>query len=225
MKRLAARIVLVSSILAFVSSLAAAQAFQNGSFEVGNPGPGPCFATLPAGDTRISGWTVIDGNVDWYGPSCSILPSDGLNSLDLVGDQTIGGIQQTFDTNPGQVYTISFDLNGNYGAGPAIKPLTVTIGADVHNFTFDTTGESAANFRSRYQTETISYTATGTSTTISFVSDTTGQGFNAGAVIDNVRFGGAAPANPVSTLSPALLAVLAAALATTGVLLANRRSG
>ncbi len=224
MNRTALRLLLLSSSVFVSARVSAQQPFQNGSFELGSPGPGPCFATVPAGDTRISGWTVIDGDIDWYGPSCSILPSNGLNSLDLVGDQTIGGIQQTFDTNPGQTYTISFDLNGNYGALPVIKPLTVTIGADVHTYTFDTTGESAANFLSRYQTQTIEYVATGPSTTISFVSDTTGQGFNAGAVIDNVRFGGAAPASAVPALSPALLAALAAALALAGGVLARRQS-
>ncbi len=161
--------------------------FQNGSFE----GTNPCnMFDVPAGSTLIPGWTVSVGNIDWESaPPCGWQASAGSNSLDLVGAGAggIGGIQQTFDTVPGTTYQVSFDLAGNYGAGPVIKPLAVTVNGVTTNFTFDTTGRSALNMG--WTTHTITFTANSTSTTIDFVSDVSGAGgsLNAGAALDNVR--------------------------------------
>jgi hypothetical protein len=44
--------------------------FQNGSFELGAPNPCNTF-NIPVNDTRITGWTVSVGNIDWEsGPPC-----------------------------------------------------------------------------------------------------------------------------------------------------------
>jgi choice-of-anchor C domain-containing protein len=179
--------------------------FQNGSFEFGSPiaSPGSCFVTLPNGSTNITGWTVIQGNIDWVGPACGAqTQTDGLADLDLVGDQGVGGVLQTFDTVPGSVYQVTFDLNGNYGGPPVIKPLNVTVldgdgtCGDVcfffplftNDYTLDTTGENTGNAATYWATKTFTFVAASTSATISFVSDTTQQGgVVAGAIIDNVR--------------------------------------
>src|SRR5450755_2446577 len=106
-----------------LAQLAWAAPFQNGSFELGPPNPCNTF-NVPQGDTRITGWVISVGNIDWEsGPPCGWDPSDGSNSLDLVGSGGIGGIQQTFDTIPGVTYQVQFDLAGNYGAPPVVKPL------------------------------------------------------------------------------------------------------
>jgi choice-of-anchor C domain-containing protein len=161
--------------------------FQNGSFE----GTNPCNTfNVPAGSTLIPGWTVSVGNIDWESaPPCGWQASAGSNSLDLVGAGAggIGGIQQTFDTVPGTTNKVSFDIAGNPGAGPVIKPLAVTVNGVTTNFTFDTTGRSGLNMG--WTTHTITFTANSTSTTIDFVSDVSGAGgsLNAGAALDNVR--------------------------------------
>jgi choice-of-anchor C domain-containing protein len=175
--------------------------FQNGSFE----GTNPCNTfNVPAGSTLIPGWTVSVGNIDWESsPACGWQPSNGSNSLDLVGAGAggIGGITQTFDTIPGATYQVAFDLAGNYGAGPVIKPLAVTINGVTTNFTFDTTGRSGSNMG--WTTHTITFVASSTSSTITFVSDVSGAGgsLNAGAALDNVRITtagvAAAPSAPV----------------------------
>jgi choice-of-anchor C domain-containing protein len=173
-----------------LAQLVAAAPFQNGSFENGSPiaSPAPCFVILPNGSTNIIGWTVILGDIDWQSPACGVQSqTDGIASLDLVGDQSIGGIQQTFDTVPGQTYVVKFDLNGNFGGPPVVKPLRVTVAGVTHNYTFDTTGETLANAASFWSTKSFSFVATASGSTIAFVSDTTGTGVNAGAVLDNVR--------------------------------------
>jgi choice-of-anchor C domain-containing protein len=183
------RIAATFAMLVFAQFVCAAP-FQNGSFEAGFPitSPEPCFVTLPSGSTNLTGWTVILGDIDWVAPACGVQSqTDGIASVDLVGDQMVGGIQQTFDTEPGYVYEVRFDLNGNFAGPPVIKPLTVTVAGVVQNYTFDTTGENPGNSASFWTTKVFTFVATGDSETITFVSDTTGQGVNAGAIIDNVR--------------------------------------
>ena len=183
MKRLATALV-----LSWLCGAAAAAPFQNGSFELGAIGACNTF-DIPAGSTIITGWIVSAGNIDWESaPPCGWQASQGNNSLDLVGQGFgFGGIQQTFDTVPGTTYVVQFDLAGNYGALPVIKPLRVTINGAVSNFTFDTTGRS--QFNMGWTTHTLQFTANGATSTIEFFSDVSASGgpLNAGAALDNVR--------------------------------------
>ena len=109
------------------------------------------------------------------------------NVFDLVGQFCVGGIQQTFDTTPGGNYRLSFALAGNYGAPPVIKPLAVTINGVTTNFLFDTTGKS--QFNMGWVIKKIDFVASGSTSTVNFVSDVSASGApcNAGAVIAHVR--------------------------------------
>jgi choice-of-anchor C domain-containing protein len=187
MNRVAAA--LCGVVVAFTNLAAGAAPFQNGSFESGGPA---CFVfNIPSGTNFTAGWTVSVGNIDWVGPPpCSVVASNGTHSLDLVGTGGIGGVQQTFDTIPGVTYQASFDLAGNPGAPPAIKPLTVTVDGVTQSYTFDITGHDANNMG--WTTQTFTFVANSTSATINFVSDVTAAGgtLNAGAALDNVRIAG-----------------------------------
>ena len=157
--------------------------FQNGSFENAGVDPDGSFVTLAQGDTQITGWTVVSGDIDYIGGYWAA--SNSARSLDLVGDQNIGGIQQTFNTIPGAAYQVSFDMAGNPAGPPTIKPLQVSAGAAVQNYTFDTTGKSVSNMG--WVTNQFTFTASGLATTLTFTSDTTGQGCCYGAALDNVH--------------------------------------
>jgi choice-of-anchor C domain-containing protein len=182
--------------LALGSALPAAHAwaapFQNGSFETGGVVPCNTF-NVPATSTLITGWTVSVGNIDWLGSlalSCGWQASSGVASLDLVGSGAngIGGIAQTFDTVPGVTYQVLFDLAGNPGGFGvnAVKPLDVTINGVTTSFTFDTTGKTGSNMG--WVTRSLTFVATGASSTIDFVSNPGPAGSaNAGAALDNVR--------------------------------------
>jgi len=221
MKSGRSRLWIVAFTLACSGAIAAP--FQNGSFESGGAVPCNTF-NIPAGSTLITGWTVSVGNIDWLGapvPACGWQASNGSASLDLVGSVAggIGGISQTFDTVPGQSYVLSFDLAGNYGAVPVIKPLAVTINGVTTNFTFNTTGATATNMG--WVTHSIPFTATGATSTVNFVSDTSAAGgsLNAGAALDNVRVtvpGAAAAGNVEIPLDwahwAAMLLLMAAAM-------------
>ena len=183
--KLAARCAVIA--IACVSAAVAAP-FQNGSFEIGTD-PGGSFLTLANGDsTNITGWTVIRGDIDYIGGYWQ--PAQGLRSLDLIGDQFVGGVQQTFDTIPGASYSVSFDMAGNPAGGPTIRPLAVTVAGTTNNFTFDITGATLANMN--WTTHQFTFVATGTTETIQFVSDLTGDplGCCYGAALDNVQIAG-----------------------------------
>jgi len=147
-----------------VGTASAAPVNSNGSFETGiEPG---VFTTLLAGDnTSIPGWTVESGSVDYIGTYWSA--SDGDRSLDLTGFNA-GAVSQTFPTVVGHTYEVTFDLAGNPAGPPAVKTLEVDAGGTATSYNFDVTGHTLADMG--WQQETFSFTATGTSTTLTFTS-------------------------------------------------------
>jgi choice-of-anchor C domain-containing protein len=150
---------------------ASAAPFQNGSFEIGTLTADPCNVALNAADTSFTGWTVSVGNIEYVTNGCWIA-IDGTRSLDLVGNGSIGGIQQTFDTVAGAKYQVAFNLAGN--PSPSFprpsKPLTVTVsGITTKNYTFDTTGKTVASMG--WVTKSFAFTANAPTTTIDFVTE------------------------------------------------------
>ena len=182
-----ARLLSCVILLAFAATTSGAP-FQNGKFDKGSV-PNKCnIFDLPVGSNVIKGWTVSVGTIDWESaPPCGWLARKRHHSIDLVGKFCVGGIQQTFDTIPGGHYSLSFALAGNFGAPPVIKPLAVTINGVTTNFSFDTTGKS--QFDMGWDIKAIAFVASGSTSTVNFVSDVTASGppCNAGAVITKVR--------------------------------------
>lgn len=159
---------------------ARADLVTNGSFENGTyPAGNPPFATLGAGSTAITGWTVTSGSIDWIHSYWQ--PEDGEYSIDLSGNSPGGlAISTNLATVAGQTYELSFWLAGNPDGPPTIKPLTVTVGGVNYMFTFDETGHSRPAMG--WQHETLTFIATGT-TSLQFTS-TSGSAY--GPALDNV---------------------------------------
>ena len=162
------------------STLAAFTGLVNGGFETGayvDDGSG--FQQLDAPNTSIDGWSVDAGSVDWIG---TFWPApEGSMSIDMSGADA-GTLSQTFDTNIGNTYTVSFLLSGNPDGPPAVKTLDVSAtGGTVANYSHDTTGTDLTNMV--WEPQTYSFLATSASTTLSFVSTTAGP---FGPAIDNV---------------------------------------
>ena len=120
------------------------------------------------------------GSVDWVG---TYWPAqDGAMSIDMSGADA-GTLSQTFATTIGNTYTVSFCLSGN-PAGPPD-------GEDARRQRDGRDGEQLHLRRERehavtsmnWTQETYSFLATGTSTTLSFVSTTPGA---YGPALDNV---------------------------------------
>jgi hypothetical protein len=98
----------------------------NGGFETPLQ-PGPLFApfNVPVGSSLITGWNVIQGNVDLtntycYGPGPNTLDPSSVQAVDLIGDSNgsggaFGALSQPFATIPGQEYQLTFDYSHNNG--------------------------------------------------------------------------------------------------------------
>ena len=186
----------VLSVLVLAGSLAtgsaqAASILINGSFEIGPALDGPLCPIAPAscqdvdvvaGSLAIPGWTVFGDSIDYLGQPWDV--SDGMHAVDLDGrDALFSGVSQTFATQPGREYEVSFDLSGNPQGGPVVKQVLVLVGGFAQDYFFDTTGMSINNLD--WTTMSFSFMAVGPTSTLSFVS-LTGERNSFGPLIDNV---------------------------------------
>lgn len=148
-----------------------------GSFELGNYAGG-IYVSLPFGDTTITGWTVGgpgDG-VDWLDIS-RYSTDNGVHAVDL-DHLSPSSISTMIPTVVGNVYNLSFSTATIEGYGDTGA---VSAGSLV-NQSFTATHSSSSNMT--YNPFSFEFTATGSTTTITFVSI---NGVNAyGPVIDSV---------------------------------------
>ena len=166
-----------------VAARAATTAFTNGSFETPTA-PTNSFLTVVAGQT-MGLWQVESGSVDlvdngfWQ-------PAEGNQSVDLNGT-TAGTLSQTFTTEPGTKYTVTYSLAGNPAGPPTVKTGEVRIdGQNFQDFTFNTTGKTFANMG--YVTRQFTFVANHTSTKLTFASTSGPTAY--GPVIDDVKVKG-----------------------------------
>ena len=98
----------------------------NGGFEAPVQGA-PNFATfnIPAGSTLITGWNVVQGNVDLttdanYGPGNNTINPASLQDVDLIGDTTAQAVCSAACRNHSQQswakqYQLTFNYSHNNG--------------------------------------------------------------------------------------------------------------
>jgi choice-of-anchor C domain-containing protein len=177
-----------AAMLAMGAQSASAVTINNGSFEtsttIANPGS---YVALTAGSTAIDGWTVGGaGGVDYIGTYWTA--SNGGRSLDLSGTG-IGSISTTIaGLSIGQEYTISYDLAGNPAGAPTTKHLQVsvdsvggTIGGALAVFNTGAIPSTTSNMG--WITQTVIFTATAASATLTFLSQ---DNTSFGPALDNV---------------------------------------
>ncbi len=177
MSRLGCCVVLLACLVAAPAH--AAPILINGSFEDGPPPFTNQDIDIVAGSTDVTGWLVTAG-IDLLEDPWDV--ADGLRAIDLDG-RSPGAIQQTFATDPGQWYQVSFAYSGNPGGGSAIKTSRVSVGDFSNVFAFDTTGQSITNLT--WIVASFAFLATDPSSTLAFASlSDTGSAY--GMLIDNV---------------------------------------
>ena len=173
-------------VLAILSiSSASANLLTNGSFENASINPGAGFIEVLPGQTSITGWDVVTEDVHYMGTFWEA--SDGIRSIDLDGViGSSGGVSQTFSTVAGTQYEVTFDMAGNYGNFPIIKPMSVSADGQSGDFTFDITGRSALDMG--WTPMSWLFVADDTSATLQFQSltETLGLTEGWGAALDNV---------------------------------------
>lgn len=155
----------------------------NGSFEDGPESSPDGYVTLATGSEAIKGWTVALGTVDhistWW------VSGHGKRSLDLNGTSA-GGIAQTFPTEKGQKYKLTFLMAGNPGALSDLDDLKleVEVAATRKTFSFDASATTAQAMG--WKTVELEFTAGAARTTLTFRS-LHGENDLSGPALDRVR--------------------------------------
>ena len=128
--------------------------------------------TYTLGQT-FGGWTVTSGAVDLLGNSYDDSPLGG-NAVDLGGGVGGGGqpgtFSQTLTTEIGREYQVTFAMSGNWYLDSNIKDARVSAGATTQDFSIsEPVGWDGANDM-MWEQRTFTFTATSTSTLLSFQS-------------------------------------------------------
>jgi choice-of-anchor C domain-containing protein len=133
----------------------------NGSFEQGPEDVGE-FLSLDKDSTAIKGWIVIKGQIDLVGTYWQA--ADGKRSLDLHGSPGYGGVAQTFKTEEGKKYKVTFSLAANPDGSVAKKKMAVRAAGQEKEFTADSTGRSTTDMG--WKKHTWEFTAKKAQTTL-----------------------------------------------------------
>ena len=171
---------LAVALVTLWASVGQANLLTNGDFG-GVPVPSS-FITLPGGSTYIPGWTVSGYSIDYVGGYWQAPPGvftsldlDGSPPLDNGSGSAEGGIFQSFATNPGTTYQVSFYLAGNPDSGTGIAPepkqvVVATVGSNTYYFDASTTTHTSMG----WELVSFDFTANSGFTTLSFTSETPG---------------------------------------------------
>jgi hypothetical protein len=162
------------------------------------PVPTGGYLTVDAGDsTTIPHWTVVTpasytgsnvGSVDVVSTSYNGWECQGgsANCIDLAGTtEAPGGLFQQVTTTPGEEYSLSFESAVN-GDESTTDGVTHTLGVTVNGSTIDTVQAVPASTPLKWVSNTITFTATSTTSTIEFDDDTSPSDQNQGPTLDNV---------------------------------------
>ncbi|MEA5614557.1 choice-of-anchor C family protein [Nodularia spumigena] len=160
----------------------------NGSFEESNLNPGSGWIPMNGGNTAIVGWTTIGAGIDYMGTI--LAASDGTRSIDLNNVTSGGGIEQSFTTVAGWIYTVEFDLSANMYGGPTPKVMRVGAAGQSEQFEFDYVAAGATAANPAWERITWSFVGNGSSATLRFEGISGGV---YGADIDNVIVTGRVP--------------------------------
>jgi hypothetical protein len=146
----------------------------NGSFEdtTNFVNQGNDTMDLDVGSTLMPGWTVSGSHyVSWIGPTNpfhGLTASDGSYFLDLTGyifGAPFSGVFQTIPTHAGGTYMLTFDLGSDPFWG--LQDGVAVSAGSVVGSVFTSTNSGAQD--NLWQAESLTFTATGSSTTIAFI--------------------------------------------------------
>ena len=196
----------------------------NGSFEQGAfVNQGNQTMSLAAGSIVIDGWTVLTDPTAWInaGNPFGLAASDGSRFLDLTNYSAgapFAGMSQSFATMAGATYTLSFDLGGSNAWG---RPDALIASAAGTSATFTTGPASAATPNNDWYHESMTFTATGATTTLTLQGS---AGFNY-IGLDNVSVVLSSGPGPVPAIpEPGTWALMLAGLAVVGGVAQRRKT-
>ena len=189
-----ATLLLTIALSCLYTSTTQATILTNGSFETDG---------ILTASTSLTGWSVISGNIDTRN-SLAWAPYDSLYSLDLVGNLP-ATIEQTFATNSGATYTLSFAYANNPGIPTASALVTVLDAANATLLSQSFTHSGSAVATMNYNLFSQNFVADSATTKLRFTN--TFSTANGGVVLDAV---GVVPEPGSATLLLGSLGMLAA---------------
>ena len=219
------RLLLTASLLvtAGITNAAPPNLLANGSFENTSGsfvGDAQGVMNLDTGSTVIPGWMIGPGvTISWVSNSnpFGIFTPSGDFLLDLTGpfDTGFSSVQQTFATQVGAVYHVSFDMgaNNNCPGFDCTGPMAtrVVLAGIQKDFTgFDPLGPGM-----HWETFGLDFTAVAPSTTVSFV--------GLGAAGASAQFRGFDNASVTAVPEPQIYAMWVAGLGLLGWMTRGRR--
>ena len=215
--------------LGVAQDAAASNLITNGSFENPVEGAAQGFAAfnIPANSSLITGWNVVQGNVDLTNICCT--PAyDGVQAVDLIGDDratggVFGGLSQTFATTLNQQYTLTFAYSHNLGGSASVYAAQVTV-ADANAPANTVLSDQVTHLftQSGYSIFSENFTANSTSTILTFI-DTQGA-FNAGIYLDDVSVTPFTPTTTGAVPEPSTWAMMILGFAGVGFMAYRRKS-
>jgi hypothetical protein len=220
-----------------IPATASINLIQNGNFLTGGNLSSPGSYTgigynsgSACGSTcTIADWNLTSGNVDWIGTYWSAPTANGGYpggySVDLDGFQAAGTISQTVNTTAGQVYTLNFYLGANPDGPPDPKNLLVsatdaTPGSASFQPVFPPSIESGG--LAAWTLEAFTFTANGSTSTISFASTDTPAEVAGNA--DGVSFGPVVAGVSLVAPEPGFYGIVGFGLAGLAFFMRRRRS-
>ena len=214
---------------ALLASAAHANLLVNGSFEDGVfVNQGNQTMSLAPGSSVIAGWTVLTDATAWInaGNPFGLAASDGSRFLDLTNYSAgapFAGLSQTFATTAGATYTLSFDLGGSNAWG---RPDALIASAAGTSTTFTTGPASTTTPNNDWYHESMTFTATGATTTLTLQGSAGGNYIGLdNVVVDLLSAPGPTP-DPVPAIpEPSTWALMLAGLAAIGGASRRRATG
>jgi hypothetical protein len=200
----------------------------NGSFEDGAfVNQGNQTMSLAPGSTLISGWTVLTDATAWInaGNPFGLSASDGSRFLDLTNYSAgapYAGMSQSFATLAGATYSLSFDLGGSSAWG---RPDALIASAAGTSATFVTGPASATTPNNDWYQESMTFTASGATTTLTLQGSTGFNYIGLDNVVVELVSGPGTPPDPVPAIpEPSTWALMLAGLAVAGGVAQRRKT-
>ena len=155
----------------------------NGSFET--PNIGGSTLTYAAGSATLTGWTISGNSIEHIGSFWQT--TDGAQSVQTaVGGGGSGGIlSQTFSTQAGVEYRVTFDLATNWYPANYGQTFSLNVAVDSFSDDFEQTVPNDANNQNMgYVAHSFTFVADGSSATLVMQN---AAGVDGGLVIDHVQ--------------------------------------
>ena len=177
------RHILAAGALGLVPTTAlSAQVVTNGGFETPTVSP-PCCSTVPP--DSLDGWTAtpnVNVVLGTFDSTNGNLAYEGNQYLDLVGQGGTGSIYQDLTTAIGQTYTLTFAYSHNLFTPSSATSASASVAVgSLFDIVMHSTGDTS---NLDWQIYSNTFTATGTTTRLTFTNLT--GGVNEGVFLDAV---------------------------------------